>query len=807
MDSSTQIDEDAILQEQLRDRQSQHQHERAVVLRGYNYYRIVISFALLIIFYKVVNQTFVGVLEPRWFETIVMIYLACNVASGFFVLVNDNKWVISDSSIAAFVIVDTFFLTALLLTSGGIESGLGYLLVFTVAFGGIMVRGQLSILFASIATVCGISVEYYLHNTGAVNGTQHYYEMAMLGVAFFLVDYLFQYAAKLVDVRDQQVVSLEALNKVHQIAEQSRLQLEESNARFTVLLQSTGEGVIGLDTAGHITFANPSAYHLLETETELIDSDVQRFMVPAETSTNTEAEGNVASIVPPQKILELLNIPGKSIYDPLHWQTAQKEIFTIDYSCEATVNKAGEATGAVLLFRNVTQERENEQRVEYLANFDELTGLPNRTNFDGGLGSAISRNSRGNRFVAILVVDTDHLTVLNEEMGQDAGDKMLESVADRLRKIIRPGDLVARMHGDQFAVMLIDMETAEDAALVADKIIKEAAEPISWKDRTITTSVSVGIAVTGVGDERTSDELLSAANSAVADAKAQGRNTYRFFHPDMQKKAEEKKRVQIMLRSAIDNSEFKLMYQPIISLKEEKIASAEALIRWNPSDSAPITPDIFIPIAEESGQINSIGSWVLTTVIGQVKNWQENLGICPSVAINVSSKQLKNHDFREQFQSMLQIHNLPVGGVELELTETGVMDDPEKSMEELLKLHELGVSISIDDFGTGYSSLDYLRRLPLDILKIDQSFTFGIGESENDEEIVRVMIRMAHAMGLQVICEGVETKEHLDFLKEHDCDFVQGYYFSKPRSVEDMTALLEGEIDGSINIMDLAGNS
>jgi len=261
------------------------------------------------------------------------------------------------------------------------------------------------------------------------------------------------------------------------------------------------------------------------------------------------------------------------------------------------------------------------------------------------------------------------------------------------------------MHGDQFAVMLIDMETAEDAALVADKIIKEAAEPIAWKDRTITTSVSVGIAVTGVGDERTSDELLSAANSAVTDAKTQGRNTYRFFHPSMQKKAEEKKRVQIMLRSAIDNSEFKLMYQPIISLKEEKIASAEALIRWNPSDSDPITPDVFIPIAEESGQINSIGSWVLTTVIGQVKSWQEKLGICPSVAINVSSKQLKNHEFREQFQSMLRIHNLPVGGVELELTETGVMDDPEKSMEELLKLHELGVSISIDDFGTGYPPL------------------------------------------------------------------------------------------------------
>jgi len=219
--------------------------------------------------------------------------------------------------------------------------------------------------------------------------------------------------------------------------------------------------------------------YLLEAEEDPIDCDVQSFMVPAGSSSDIDAEGNVASIVPPQKILDLLKIPERSIYDPLHWQTASGETFIIDYSCQATVNKAGKATGAVLLFQNVTQERDNEKLVEYLANYDELTNLPNHTNFDCGLRSAISRNSRSNRFVAILVVDTDHLTVINEELGQEAGDKMIVSIADRLRNIIRPGDLIARMHGDQFAVMLVDMETAEDAALVADKIIKETAEPIS----------------------------------------------------------------------------------------------------------------------------------------------------------------------------------------------------------------------------------------------------------------------------------------------------------------------------------------
>ena len=650
-------------------------------------------------------------------------------------------------------------------------------------------------LFAAIATVCGISTEYYLHNIGVISGNQHYFEMALLGVAFFLVDYLFQHVAKQIAERDEEVVSLEALGQIHRIAEQSRHELEVSNARFTVLLESTEEGVLGLDMDGMVTFANPRAFLLLDVDDSLIDGDVQRFMLVLDDPDD--------DAVAPQKVLDLLNIPAQVTYDPDRWQTAQKAPFIIDYSCEATVNKAGEATGAVLLFRNVTQQRETEKRVEYLANFDELTGLANRTNFSGVLKSAISRNYRNERFIAILIVDTDHFTVINEKLGHDAGDEMLKMIAQRLSSVVRPGDMVARLHGDQFAVMLVDLDHAENAALVADKILKEAAEPIVLDSGPpITTSVSIGISVTGP-EVRDADEITSAAISAVENAKSQGRNTFRFFHPDMQKKAEEKKRIQMMLRSAIDNDEFKLVYQPIINIKDEKIHSAEALIRWMPTDSDPIRPDIFIPIAEESGQINNVGSWVLKTVVNQVKTWQEHLGVCPSVAINVSSKQLKNHEFREQFQSLLRTHNLPVDGVELELTETGVMEDPEKSMAELHKLHELGVSISIDDFGTGYSSLDYLRRLPLDILKIDQSFTFGIGESENDEEIVRVMIRMAHAMGLKVICEGVETKEHLDFLKEHDCDFVQGYYFSKPLAVEDMTELLAAELNGSINVMDL----
>ena len=306
-----------------------------------------------------------------------------------------------------------------------------------------------------------------------------------------------------------------------------------------------------------------------------------------------------------------------------------------------------------------------------------------------------------------------------------------------------------------------------------------------------------------MGEIQTSaNDLISAGLSAVENAKKEGRNTFRFYNPDMQQKAEEKRRIQILLRTAIENEEFEMNYQPIVSIREGKIASCEALIRWFPTNDEPIRPDIFIPIAEESGQINNVGSWVLSSVAQQLKRWKTQLGEFPAIALNISSSQLRDSEFRQQYVDTLARYEIPVEVIELELTETGMMEDPEKCLEELFEFHKLGVKLSIDDFGTGYSSLDYLRRLPMHLLKIDQSFTRGIGQSEHDEEIVRVMIRMAHAMGLEVICEGVETREQLEFLRQHDCDLAQGYFFCKPRSVTEITDVMVGIRSGTINLME-----
>ena len=782
--------EELILQEQLAEKDAKTLAQRAAVLRVYNYYRIVLSFTLMILFYEIPKQTFVGMYEPEYFQTIVLFYVIFNVASGFFCLLVRDPEKMTSPIIIGVTLTDLVFLTALMVTSGGVESGLDSLLIFAAAFGGVMIHGQISYLFPSTAAILYFVAATY---TGVTEqNLQHFFEVALLGISAFAVNALLQYVATLLKKQEMEVVSLSTLEKMRQVAEKSRVKLEEQYDKFNVLLISTSEGVLGLDSTGYIIFANPRACELLNvSHKNLINRDIQDFMQRVDAPQNQFSP-----------IFNVLGIQPKENYDHERWRTEQGEPFIVEMKCEETTNKEQVKTGAVVLFKNITEEHQKEEKLQYLANHDALTDLPNRTHFNDILHNAITRSDRSERMIAILIVDLDHFTVINEQLGQQTGDLILKEMASRISQCVRPGDLVARLSGDQFALMLIDLDQAENSSVVAEKVIREVSRPVNLADGARSISTSIGIAATG-GEQRAPDELLAAGISAVDNAKALGRNQYCFFEQSIQNKAEEKKRIQILLTSAIDNSEFKLVYQPIVDIKKGKIASSEALIRWFPTDADQIGPDIFIPIAEESGQINNIGAWVLETVSQQARDWSESMDECPSIAINVSSKQLRNDEFRNQFSRMLETYNIPVEKVELELTETGVMDDPDKCLEELTKLKELGVSISIDDFGTGYSSLDYLRRLPLDILKIDQSFTMGIGESENDEEIVRVMIRMAHAMGLKVICEGVETKVHLDFLQEHDCDYVQGYFFSRPQSAEDITKMIVGESDGSYNIMDV----
>ena len=596
--------EELILQEQLAERAQKSLAQRAAMLRVYNYYRIILSFLLMILFYEIGDQSFVGTYAPDYFQTIVLAYVILNVASGFYCLLVQDPARITTPVIVGITLSDLVFITALMITSGGVESGLDSLLIFAAAFGGVMIHGQISYLFPSTALILAFASATYTRMIGASDNLQHFFEVALIGVAAFAVNALLQYVANLLVKQEMEVVSLSTLEKMRQFAERSRRELEEQYDRFNVLLMSTSEGVLGLDTTGSIIFANPRACELLAiNHDDLINQDLQDFMV------ENENQNDRGSSI----IFDALGITPRASYHPERWKSYQGETFIVDISCEKTVNKSAENTGAVVIFKNVTEERHKEERLQYLANHDSLTDLPNRTHFLEILQSALSRAARTDRTTAILVVDLDHFTVINDQSGQQAGDEILKIMAGRLTDTVRPGDMVARLGGDQFAIMLVDLDSAESAALVAEKVIQGVSTPLNLPSGPESISTSVGIASTRK-DKAAADELLAAGVSAVDSAKARGRNQYCFFEPEMQQKAEEKKRIQMLLRSAVDNNEFQLMYQPIVDIRLGRINSSEALIRWFPRESDPIRPDIFIPIAEESGQIGNIGAWVLETV-------------------------------------------------------------------------------------------------------------------------------------------------------------------------------------------------
>ena len=350
---------------------------------------------------------------------------------------------------------------------------------------------------------------------------------------------------------------------------------------------------------------------------------------------------------------------------------------------------------------------------------------------------------------------------------------------------------MSRIGGDEFAVILHDLHSTTDASHIAEKVIHNIAEPIDLIASKVSTSTSIGIAIYD-GDTMALDDFTKAADTAMYVAKNGGRNKYQFFDPDMQKKAEEKNHIQVSLRDAIEGNQLSMHYQPKIDITSQQVVGMEALIRWTTNDGQSIPPDIFIPIAEESGQILELGEWVFKEVCQQIQDWQAISSFKHlAISVNVSALQFKSGNFHKLVKDSLKEFNITPHQLELELTETAIMSNPELTIHELNEIHKLGVKISIDDFGTGYSSLNYLKRFPIDILKIDRCFIKDIGEDKYDEEIIKVMVAIGHTMGIKVVAEGVETQQQLDFLASIGCDLGQGYFFSKPLNSQCSTDLVK----------------
>ena len=460
----------------------------------------------------------------------------------------------------------------------------------------------------------------------------------------------------------------------------------------------------------------------------------------------------------------------------------------LESEVSAIRDASGEVEQMVIMSRDITDRKEMEAYILHQSFHDALTGLPNRMLLQDRMRQATAR--REHSTVAVLFIDLDRFKDINDTLGHAAGDRLLQEVAERLCRCVREGDTVARLSGDEFVVLLTGLYKEQDAAVVADKIVRNVSAPCRIGGNELRVSPSIGIALFP-NDGQNIDELLRNADTAMYHAKQEGRGRFSFFTSRMNELAAKRMSVGGALQRALAEDEFELHYQPKVNASSGEICGFEALIRWPQSDGEFISPSQFIPIAEETGRIEPIGKWALREAAMQVQRWQaEGVDCCP-IAVNVSGSQFHQNGVANSFENVLREAGIPAGMLEAELTESAVMADPAKAIQTLNEMRALGVNIAIDDFGTGYSSLAYLKRFPLDKLKIDAAFVRDIGVDPEDASIVSTIITLAHSLNLVVIAEGVETAEQVKFLVEHGCDEMQGYYFSKPVSGEQALELLK----------------
>jgi diguanylate cyclase (GGDEF)-like protein/PAS domain S-box-containing protein len=443
----------------------------------------------------------------------------------------------------------------------------------------------------------------------------------------------------------------------------------------------------------------------------------------------------------------------------------------------------GEVVALEGFVSDITERKLSEQRMTQLAQFDTPTGLPNRILLHDRLAQSLTQARRHDRKVGMLFVDLDRFKLVNDTLGHYAGDLMIAEVGRRLTRCVRAGDTVGRISGDEFAVVLADLAHADDAAVVAQKLLVALAEPYHLAGSEAFATASIGIAVyPGDGDD--AEDLLRNADMAMYRVKESTRNAYCFFTAEMNLRSAEKMQLNNDLRHAIERNEFVLHYQPKVELGNGALTGFEALLRWNHPTRGLVPPGQFVPALEESGLIVPVGEWVLREACAQIGRWQR-AGLRPvPVAVNLSAKQFRRRDLDEVVSKALAEAGVAPALLELEITESCLMEDPDQAVRLLHDLRDAGVRISVDDFGTGYSSLSYLTRLPLSALKIDRSFVRDAATNPEAASIVRAVIDMAHNLRFTVVAEGVETPQQVAFLRQHACDQAQGYHFGRPASAE-----------------------
>jgi diguanylate cyclase (GGDEF)-like protein/PAS domain S-box-containing protein len=542
--------------------------------------------------------------------------------------------------------------------------------------------------------------------------------------------------------------------------------------RAEVTLNCIGDAVVCTDFSGRITFLNLVAekmtgwarqeaaglamadvFHILDATNRLVIANPMEIAVGQNRTVH----------LPANCILirrDGLEIPIEDSVAPIH-------------------DREGHATGAVIVFRDVSAARAMALEMAHSAQHDFLTGLPNRMLLNDRVSQAISAAPRRMKKVAVLFLDLDGFKHINDSLGHSTGDKLLQSVAKRLVDCVRASDTVSRQGGDEFVVLLSEMEQSEDAAITARRMLQLIAEPHSVDQHELHVTTSIGVSVYP-DDGQDAETLIKNADTAMYQAKEHGRQSYKFFKPAMNVRAVERQSIEESLRRAVERQEFSLQYQPKINVRTGEITGAEALLRWSHPVRGPVSPAQFIPVAEDCGLILPIGNWVLREACTQARAWLDAGLPLGTMAVNISAMEFRDDNFLDNVFATLKETNLDPRSLELELTESVLMKRAESAASVLKTLRAGGVQVAVDDFGTGYSSLSYLRKFPIDALKIDQSFVRQITSAPDDTTIVTAVISMGRSLRLRVVAEGVETREELEFLQGHLCDEAQGYYFSRP---------------------------
>jgi diguanylate cyclase (GGDEF)-like protein/PAS domain S-box-containing protein len=553
--------------------------------------------------------------------------------------------------------------------------------------------------------------------------------------------------------------------------------------RAQVTLNCIGDGVVCTDIAGSITFLNIVAESMTGwTHQEACGrpmSDIFKII-------DATSRENIANP------MELAVGLDRTVHLPSNCILVRRDGFEtpIEDSVAPIHDREGQATGAVIVFRDVSIARAMALQMAHSAQHDFLTGLPNRMLLNDRVSHAISLAPRHMKKVAVLFLDLDGFKHINDSLGHPIGDKLLQSVTARLIECVRGSDTVSRQGGDEFVVLLSEIEQAEDAAISARRMLHAVAEahPICKHDLHITTSIGVSVYP---DDGLDAETLIRNADTAMYQAKENGRQSYQFFKSGMNVRAVERQSIEESLRRAVERQEFTLHYQPKINLRTGDITGAEALIRWTHPVRGLVPPSQFIPVAEDCGMILPIGIWVLREACKQAKDWIDAGLPIRTIAVNISAMQFRNDHFLKDVFSILSETGLDPKCLELELTESVLIKRAETASSVLQTLRAKGIQIAVDDFGTGYSSLSYLTKFPIDALKIDQSFVRQISTIPTDTTIVTTVISMGQSLKLRVVAEGVETQNELEFLQAHNCEEAQGYFFSRPVPAQKFARLLE----------------